>query len=230
MQRHIRLNFKIHGRKASLKDLWMKGFEDSLWVAEEIYAVEPIGTDLDIRVVNPMNLRTARMGQSTQIEDAGIIIEEVYYPLGTIIDMDGDELTETDIKRLEEKTHAYHQTGDIIKYAPNAGLINPPTSIWYNGTYPGDDCVIEDGEDADAGFIGMFLNSSDTTNNYRPFDEEGNVRRSRVVWRSMRKIGVATFIDGFGFFIPFFNFNRDLSSGVTSSSSLSFRRKWTKHL
>lgn len=191
------LILRYYERKASLKDMWMKGFEDSLWVSEEIYAVEPMGTDMDIRVVNPMNLRTMRMGQSTKIEDAGIIIEEVYYPLGTIIDMDGEELKETDIKNLEEKTYNYHQSGDIIKYAPNAGMMSPPASIWHDGTYP-DECAINEG-DADAGFSGMLLSNDDGLHNYRPFDEAGNIRRSRVVWRSMRKIGVATFTDEWGF-------------------------------
>lgn len=188
---------KYYERKAGLKDLWMKGIEDALWVSEELYAVEPMGTDMDIRNVNPMNLRTMRMGQSTRIEDAGIIVEEVYYPLGTIIDMDGEELKDKDIKNLEEKTYSYQQTGDIIKYAPNAGLINPPASIWSDGVYP-DECATDNDEEADAGFSGMFLNT-DNTSKYKPFDEEGNIRRARAVWRSMRKIGVATYIDQHGY-------------------------------
>ena len=198
-ERMANMILKYYERKAGLKDLWMKGMEDALWVSEEIYAVEPMGTDMDIRNVNPMNLRTMRMGQSTRIEDAGIIVEEVYYPLGSIIDMDGEELKDVDIKHLEEKTYSYRQTGDIIKYAPNAGPVNMPASIWYDGAYPGDDCSTD--TPADAGFDGMFLNADEASNTYkyRPYDEAGNIRRSRVVWRSMRKIGVATYIDELGY-------------------------------
>jgi len=166
-----------------LKEEFSRGFEDLLTVAEEIYVADIIAGEPILRKGNPLNFHTLRGGQSYKIEDSDIIIEDGYLPLGEVIDRYHDYLSSADITDLEAGYNV-NRGG-----ATGSTLLNPPASI---GEYI-------DVHGADGNMADMLLANRSGINLFGGFyDREGNVRVTRVVWRSFREIGFLDYIDEFG--------------------------------
>lgn len=153
-----------------LKVTFNQGFKDALLAGEEIYCADIIGGKPILRKVNPLNFRAVGMGNSPYIEDADILIEDGYYSIGWVIDHYYDELTPANIDFLE-RGYTNSDTGKNT-YFNFPGSLNPFLQV-----YDGD---IEIPDDS----VGNLA-----------YDINGNVRVTRVVWKSMRKVGVLTYFD-----------------------------------
>lgn len=153
-----------------LKLTFNQGFKDALIAGEEIYCADIIGGKPILRKVNPLNFRAINMGNSPYIEDADILIEDGYYSIGWIIDHYYDELTPANIDFLE-KGYGSESNGKntLIDYP---GSTNPFLQVL-------------DGD----------FEVPDNSYGNLAYDINGNARVTRVVWKSMRKVGVLSYFD-----------------------------------
>jgi hypothetical protein len=152
-----------------LKEIFSRGFEDALIAGEEVYCTDIIAGEPTLRRVNPLNLHTVRSGESPYIDDADIIVEDGYFAPGMVIDDFYDVLTDAHIKEIDEG----------ISTSNNDGFINigEKEQSW----------VMEGLIDTD---------SPGHNNSYGQFwDTEGNIRVTRVLWRSQKKIGELIYYD-----------------------------------
>lgn len=172
----------------NLKEVFSRGFEDLLIAAEELYVIEIIGNEPVLRKGNPINFYTLRGGESYKIEDNEIIVEDGYLPPGECIDRYREFLKPSEIDKIES---GYSFTTSAKKSMFKEQLLNDPIAF--------SDIVEETG-------IGNIIRLTQQGNSYfgGTFDNEGNVRVTRVVWRGMRKIGIIEYWDEDG------NFNKDL--------------------
>lgn len=170
-------------KQQTLDEKFMGGFEDALICAEEIYCVDEIAGEVVVRKCSPLNIRTIRSGDSPYIEDSDVIIEEGYYPIGQALDFYYDYLKSSDIDKLEEHQQSGGDDSGLVNYQNNFPLIpagaitSTDANIW--------------------GFSGFTFTGSASVDRLSegPFDESGNVRISRVVWKSMRKVGKKIYYD-----------------------------------
>lgn len=164
----------------NMKETFSKCFEDLLVTGEEIIVCEIVGGEPIIRKANPLNIFTVRSGNTYRIEDADLIIELSFVPVGQIIDEYHDELKDSDIKKLEDGySYSASATGKIF----NRNLQNVPIDLtsWIN----------------QQGGIGNIITATSQASSFfgGSFDTYGNVRKLRVLWRGMRKVGILEFID-----------------------------------
>ena len=158
-------------QEQKLKLVFNQGFKDALLSGEEIYCADIIGGKPILRRVNPLNLRTVGISGSNYIEDADIIIEEGYYSVGWVIDNYYEYLTPKEIDFLE-KGYGTNNGGNLLIDYPGAN--QPFLKI----------------ADVDG-----FIDIPDGDFSNAPYDSQGNIRVSRVVWKSRRKIGILSYFD-----------------------------------
>lgn len=170
---------KYYQSKLNLKDIFSRGFEDGLISAEEIYCIDVIENEPIVRKCNPINIYYLLPPDSYKIEDADIIVEERYIPLSQVLDTYFKYLTPADIDFLEARTgfKANETYGNI----PNYELQDPVFSIPLGAATGVDIANLQTG-----------------SNSFAPFDSANNVRVVRVVWRSMRRIGILSYFDEAG--------------------------------
>ena len=167
-------------KKLDLQTLFSKGFYDALISAEEIYSCDIVAGEPRVRKVNPLTVFTYGTDDSPYLDDADIIIEDSYMSVGKVIDEFYEYLKDTDIRNLEDK-HFYgtgsRGVGDTLNYKNMFPVMNVST------------------------FVGEPL-QIDTTQIHNRFggfwDEAGNIRVTRVVWKSRRKIGKLSYYDQMG--------------------------------
>lgn len=165
--------------KLKLKEQFSRGFEDLLVAAEEVYVIDVIAGEPIMRKGDPVNFYTLRGGNSFKIEDNDIIVEDGYLSPGEIIDRYYEHLTPADIKKIEE---GYSFKLGAKKSMFREQLTNEPESL---------DALV------DSVGIGNIIQLSKRGSAYfgGSFDEEGNVRVTRVVWSGFKKIGVLEYFD-----------------------------------
>lgn len=162
-----------------LKEEFSRGFEDLLISAEEIYSIDIVGGEPVLRRCNPLNITTVRMGESWKIEDSDIIVEETYMPIGKVIDTYYDYLTPEQISKIEKgnfTTNGTPKPGRLV----SDNLTNLPVE-------------------------GMLLNELYDENYllYKgvgslPYDNEGNIKVTKCMWKGMKKVWVIKRVDEFG--------------------------------
>lgn len=162
-------------RELNLDLLFMQGMDNALVEGEEIYCTDIVANEPVVRRVNPLNFYTIRSGDSVYAEDCDIIVEDDYKPIGYVIDTYYEHLSASDIDKLER---------GIAGESDEDGF-------GFNNTYP-------------ALPAAMFIDETSGSEDYRDFfsgaagnmpfggafDSNGNVRHSRVVWRSLLKLGI----------------------------------------
>jgi len=170
----------------NLKEEFSRGFEDLLAVAEELYVIDIIGREPTLRRGNPLNFYTLRGGESYKIEDNEIIVEDGYLPPGVAVDRHREYLKESDIKKIEEGNS--YQTGAKAALGFDKQLKNQPIHF--------DDLVNQVG-------IGSILEANSKGTSYfgGAFDQEGNVRVVRVVWKGFRKVQILSYYDEDGQYV-----------------------------
>jgi hypothetical protein len=164
----------------NMKETFSKAFEDLLTGGEEISISEIAGGEPIIRKGNMLNMFTLRSGNTYRIEDSDIIIELSFVPVGQLIDEYHDELKDSQIKKLEEG-YAY-SSGASNKIFKNQ-LKNVPIDLTSWITSQGGIGNIISTTKSQASFFGG------------SFDNYGNARKLRVLWKGMKKVGVLPFYD-----------------------------------
>ena len=162
-----------------------RGFEDALVAGQEVYAVEIVGGEPIVRKVDPLALTIIRTGESYQVEDSDLIIEDTYQPIRWVIDNYYDHLKPEEIDAIER---GYIGNGtndnDMIKYYPWRPVQNPIGTV---GDLSG-----EQGKDWD---YTLFDTEDYNTRNVSAYNDSGEVRVVKVVWVSMRKVGEVSWYD-----------------------------------
>ena len=151
-----------------MKFKFNRGFENLCILGEEIYSVEFVENDVVFERENPRTFYTLRSSSVQDIEESDIMVSDGYYPLGKIIDAYHEHLTSAQISKLED-SYKMNRGADP---AMTKALTIPPN--YYQEAYGEDIEIIS--HKAITAFGGAF-------------DEAGNIRRTRIVWRGLRKMG-----------------------------------------
>jgi len=153
-------------RDQKMDKVFAKGWEDVLLAGEEIYRVDMISNEPVARRVNPLNVHFLLDPDSDLIDDADLIVDVRYMPIGKIIDDFYEDLSQAQIDQLEE------MIDDKIPYGNAAFNLLPEKQFITHE----DEVMNKIGE---WGYL----------------DSEGNVRVAKVTWKSRKKIGFLSFID-----------------------------------
>jgi len=145
-----------------------KAWEDVLLAGEEIYETDIIGGAPVARRKNPIEIEYILANNSDKLDDAPIIVSNTYMPVSQVIDEFWDVLTPAEINELEDSLDSGEESMDSFSIFPEKQTIELST-----GVPPENDT-------------------------FGYFDEKGNVRITKVVWASMKKIGELTYLDESG--------------------------------
>jgi hypothetical protein len=163
--------------KEDLKTKFSRGFEDALIGSEELFSVDIIAGQPTVEKIDPMTLFTIKSGDSPYIEDSDIIVHTVYRSPGQVIDMFYDELTPKQIDSIEK--------GLGTDTASSTKILN------YHTQWP--TLTTDTVRSSDMPLEPVDLNTiRSITGNY---DEFGNIRVTRVLWRSRRKMYEVEWVD-----------------------------------
>ena len=177
--REVRANALLNHyvKEYNIPFMFNQGFMDAAAVAEEMYKCDIVGGEPVIERLNPNKVRIYKSGFSNRVEDADMIVLEDYWSPSKIIDTYYDVLTNKDIKYIEELPFAM-TTDPMVDSMDNiddrAGFIH--------GHMVSD--VVEENFFVDPESIF----SVDEYDNLLPYDFAGNIRVSRIYWKSRRKI------------------------------------------
>ncbi len=151
----------------NLTSMFRTGWEDALIAGEEIYNIEQIAQEPSARRVNPLEFYCLLPHNSDLVDDADIIVEDTFMSLNSVIDNYYEDLTPKQIDQLESKQ------GNRSSLQSNSSLNYPNPQRLY----------IENRE------------GEDTGNVFNYYDQDGNIRVTKVTWKSMRKIGRLKYFD-----------------------------------
>jgi hypothetical protein len=167
---HQEMNFKFS-----------RGFEDFLIVGEEVFITDIIAGEPIVRKANPLNMSFVRSNESPYPEDSDLIIEDGYLSISKVLDEYYDVLKDKDIKRLEEGSSLTGQgKNSLWSFQNKQSDVNLDDLLLNTG---GSESVL--GTPSNGAKFGLS----------GAFDKHGRVRRTRVLWKSMRKIGVLPYVD-----------------------------------
>ena len=162
-------------KQHKLDYMFSKGFKDALICAEEIYQCDIVAGEPIVKKLNPLNVHTVRSGESPYIEDSDIITLVGYMSPGQIID----------------EYHEYLKPGEIDLIESNmVGNTSGSSSSIDIGRKRDIPIRIDQAIDL-AVLSGTFAYGS-------PLDNNGNIRVTKVYWKSMRKLKKVKFYDEFG--------------------------------
>jgi len=153
-------------REQNLKVKFAKGWEDALIAGEEIYCIEQIAQEPTVRRINPLEFYCLLPHNEDFVDNADVIVEDTFMSLNSIIDNYYEDLTSAQIDKLEKE-----QGNRSSMESKN--LLN----------YPSPEKLFIENRDSEQG----------TLFNY--YDQDGNIRVTKVVWKSMRKIGRLSYFD-----------------------------------
>lgn len=163
-------------RQQVLQEKFNSGFTDALIKGWEIYRIDDVGGEPTVSVCNPRHVFPIRRGSSYKIEDADIIVEVAYEPIGKIIDEFYDYLSSDEVSELETGQLSKGDTSGVLGYQ------NRPPRLFTSTQMGGESETVEE------------LFALHTAYNL-PYDSEGNVRVIRARWRGRKKIGKLTYFD-----------------------------------
>lgn len=161
-------------REQDLHRKFSMGFRDALVKGRELYRIDDIGGEPGVVKTDVKKVFFLRKGDSHKIEDADILIEISYEPVGKIIDEFHDYLKPTDIDNLEAgMTRVTGTSGGVLNHENSYPTLMASSQM---GGLVTDDAAMM------------------STSVYNlPFDYEGNVRVVRARWVGRRKIGRVSF-------------------------------------
>jgi len=151
----------------NLTSMFRVGWEDALLAGEEIYKIEQVAQEPTAKRVNPLEFYCLLPHNSDLVDNADIIVEDTWMSVNTVIDNYYEDLTPK-------------QVDDLEKEQGNRGSIESNSLL----NYPEQKKLFienREGEEAE----GIF-------NHY---DQDGNIRVTKVTWKSMRKIGRLSYFD-----------------------------------
>ena len=177
--REIRANALLNHyiKEYNIPLIFNDGFMDAMTIGEEIYQCDIVGGEPIFERIDPLKIRVFRSGYSNKIEDADMIIIEDYWSPGKIQDTFYDVLTPKDIEYIEKAPYSSGQSysDSMDNIDDRAGFINSH--------------MIGEEITTTENFFWDPLGGIDgVSNSLLPFDMAGNVRVTRVYWKSKRKI------------------------------------------
>ena len=170
-KREVRANLVLnhYSKELELPQIFNKGFNDVVTVAEELYQIDIVGGEPYVEKLDPRDVIIVSSGNSQKVEDAPMIIIEQYWEKERVVDTYWDQLSKKDRETLEEDW----MNGRDESYADRNGNINPLSNLdipWVAGDR----------------IWGLF--DEDGMHRLSPYDTNGNIRVLRVYWKSRRKI------------------------------------------
>ena len=203
--REVRANeyLRHYIKEYNMPMIFNTGFQDGLYVGEEIYDINLEGGQPTIRRMNPERITPLRMGNSNRFEDADIILIEEYWSPGRIIDTFYDKLKKRDIEYLDNLPDYIGGATNSMGYADERNGFIRKDMI--SDSYPTMEAV-------------DIFGHNDEYMQYRllPYDNYGNVRVLRMRWKSKRRIlkvkqyDQETGEEGFSFYAENYVPNADL--------------------
>jgi len=151
-------------------------FYDILTVAEEQFACDVQHGEPINRKIRPKNLSIFGNGESTYVDNALVIVEDSYMSVASVQDLFYDELKEDQVKQLDEGA-VNNRLGQNIMFSGPVNLSEEYALSVGTQVIP--------------------ITSKDTFYHGGGFDDQGNVRVTRVCWQSKVKVGYLTsYMDG----------------------------------
>ncbi len=157
-----------------MKSLYSDNFYHVLIGAEEIYSCDIVHGEPQLTKKHPLNISTIGSGDSYHIEDSDIIVDDGFHTVGKVIDLFWDVLKPGEVDTLETGSRNIRNFGDLV--------------------YPGPIDVEQELVELGSSQL-ISVDGNDTNTFGAHFDSEGNVRVTRVIWKSRRKIGQLTYYD-----------------------------------
>lgn len=149
-----------------------EGWKDALISGEEIYWVGILNGSPVMRRVNPVNMTIILDDDHTFVDDAVAVVEERMLTTSSILDEFGDELSSSDLEKVEQYTRGTFGSFNT------AGGFEPHFTI-------------KDGHSVFDGVTPTNAYNGNNSNNY-------SIRVSRVEWISQKKIGTLSYTDETG--------------------------------
>jgi hypothetical protein len=174
------IQFFLH--TTDIKEQWSKNFEDLLIQGEEIASIDIVGGNLVFERLSPLDVFTFRSGDSYKIEDSDWISISKYMTIGEIIDGFGSFLNKVDHDYLEE-VYTSRTSGSSL--FPDGQLRSENWDINKSLEFQ----TIE-GRSVSGDSVGLRKS--------RDFDDQGNIRVVRTLWKGQRKIGILEYKDNEG--------------------------------
>ena len=168
--REIRGNFLLNHyvKELDMPLMFNQGFMDALIVGEEISRCDIINGEPTVERLNPLKVRAFKGGSSPRLEDSDVIVIEDYWPLSKVYDTFYDDLSQADIRKLENR--------DTESNDNEENLNNFLSSLAVESI----DGVLE-----------PILDGELPT----PYDKHNNIRVLQVYWKSRRRLKKITSID-----------------------------------
>lgn len=184
--REIRANelLRHYAKAQNFKQIFNNGFFDACTVAREIYQCGIVGGEPVLVRMNPMKLRIYQNGSSNKIEDADVLVYEDYWSKGKIYEAYYDELTAADRKKLDE----IYPNGTVSDVLGAAGNINEAFPFVRGGNLTGEDGILVENNGIDLAYDELGWLDGGIGSDLMPYDVAGNIRVTRVWWKSDRKI------------------------------------------
>lgn len=168
-------------KQQNLQHKFNRGFEDALVAGEEIYRIDIVQGEPKVTKCNPLNVFVYGNGLSNEIDDADLIVEMGYHSFGAVVDEFHDELTDNQVKTLEEEVKKISGVGSA-SYTNKTGTVN------YKNFFPTlrSDMFFDEAIDSSTNIL---------MNSFHHYDANGNILVMRVTWKSKRKVGKLKYFD-----------------------------------
>ena len=151
-----------------LNGQFSKAWEDAMLAGEELYEIDIISREPIARRQNPLELSFILSHNSDFIDNAEIIVKDEYYPISKIIDEYWEVLEDNEIDELESTNDSY--LWNNFSLAGNASGFVPLT-----------------------GDLSKYANQNSSSGDWS--NEKGEIRVSKVIWKSKKLIGELIYID-----------------------------------
>ena len=160
---------KVLKKRLNTKLLLSQGFKDALIAGEEIYWMGINNAEPAARKCNPINMTILLDDSDVFIDDAIAVIEERLLTIPSIIDEYGDELTNSDLDKLDTYSRGTYGTFS------NGGNFDPVFTL-------------SEGRSTLKGVTPTSNYQGNNVNNYA-------INVTRVEWMSMKKVGALEYTD-----------------------------------
>lgn len=163
-------------RKLKLENKFNEGWKDVLTVGEEVYYIGEAGGEPFVELCNNIDLHMLIDDNSTDISEASAISYTRNMSLNQIVDMFGEDLKDSDLKKLQDMVASNgisgvgSNTGSTVNYIP--------TYVNFNA-------------DKDGNITG----AANTTYNSSSVSNGVTIPVLRCEWKSLKKVGVLSYVD-----------------------------------
>lgn len=177
-------------RRQNMKELFNSGMRNMIVKRNSIYAVDIVNGRTETRLVDWENIKAVRTGNSKKLDNADIIVEETYESPGWVIDRFYKNLTQAEISKIDkgdfsgensETSFGNKIAGDLLTFDSD-GFGSSSYSVKEGSALSNEIVNLSDVGSSNSGYV----------------DQYGNIRVTRLVWRSLRKLGEIEWVDESG--------------------------------